>query len=368
MKIIITKQQYKKLVYALLDTIVGGELTVQKLNNHVYKCVYDSEGENIMNIFYKKGTGRNKGCKNDLTLENDFLIELQKYVPYFKHKMFSEALVDYVYEKTGIKCDCVDYSTDYRVDDNNGEEYGYFTSRFAYNVKNKKKVRFDESVDGRQSLDEIIYDFLEEEYYPDYDWGPELFDFYREDVKKYGDISFYINDNPEYTYYDDGTLEILRNISERLDSWFNNSWKPVFKKWFEEHSGLEVKRIVTMDGVTTLNESTNIDKNKKLINGIVGFDFSNRITQITSSYDVPMNFDECFGSESLRRWLNFWGPMYLFELDGIKYVYQDRGEYEFFMDEGCIEYVDNEIPEEIGISIMGLRFSDIINMYFEEEE
>jgi hypothetical protein len=60
--------------------------------------------------------------------------------------------------------------------------------------------------------------------------------------------------------------------------------------------------------------------------------------------------------------------MYLFELDGIKYVYQDRGEYEFFMDEGCIEYVDNEIPEEIGISIMGLRFSDIINMYFEEEE
>jgi len=365
MKIIITKQQYKKLVYDLLDTIVGGELTVQKLNNHDYKCVYDSEGENIMNIFYKKGTGRNKGCKNDLALDNDFIIELQKYVPYFKNKIFSEALVDYVYEKTGIKCDCVDYSTDYRLYDNQ-DGGGYFKSRFAYNVEKKKKVRFNESVDGRQSLDEIIYDFLEDDYYPDYNWGPELFDFYKKDVEEYGSATFYINDDESYTYYEGGVLEIMPFVSEKLDEWFNDSWMPVFKSWFEEHSGLKVKKIVTMDGVVKLNES--IDKNKKLINGIVGFDFSNRITQITSSYDVPMEFDECFGSESLRRWLNFWGPMYLFELDGIKYVYQDRGEYEFFMDEGCIEYVENEIPEEIGISIMGLRFSDIIDMYFEEEE
>jgi len=367
MKIIITKQQYKKLVYALLDTIVGGELTVQKLNNHAYKCVYDSEGENIMNIFYKKGTGRNKGCKNDLALDNEFLIELQKYVPYFKHKMFSMALVDYVYEKTGIRCDCVDYSIDYRVDDNNGKEFGYFNSRFAYNVKKKKKVRFDESVDGRQSLDEIIYDFLKDDFYPDYDWGPELFDFYKNDVEEYGSATFYINDSEGYVYYDGGTLEIMPWVCEKLNEYFNDSWYSVFKGWFEENSGLVVSRIIdsTNNGVL-LSEST--DKNKKLLNGIIGFDFSNRITQITSSYDVPMVFDECFGSESLRRWLNFWGPMYLFELDGIKYVYQDRGDYEFFMDEGCREYVDNEIPEEIGISILGLRFSDIINMYFEEEE
>ena len=156
-------------------------------------------------------------------------------------------------------------------------------------------------------------------------------------------------------------------VCEKLNEYFNDSWYSVFKGWFEENSGLKVKRMVdSNDNTVMLSES--IDKNKKLINGIVGFDFSNRITQITSSYDVPMNLIFCFGSESLRRWLNFWGPMYLFELDGIKYVYQDRGEYEFFMDEGCIEYVDNEIPEEIGISIMGLRFSDIINMYFEEEE
>jgi len=366
MKIIITKQQYKKLVYDLLDTIVGGELTVQKLNSHVYKCVYDSEGENIMNIFYKKGTGRNKGCKNDLGLDNNFLIELQKYVPYFKNKIFSEALVDYVYEKTGVKCDCVDYGTDYQLYDNL-DGGGYFKSRFAYNVKNKKKVRIGESVDGRQSLDEIIYDFLKDDFYPDYDWGPELFDFYKNDVEEYGSATFYINDSEGYVYYDGGTLEIMPWVCEKLNEYFNDSWYSVFKGWFEENSGLVVSRIIdsTNNGVL-LSEST--DKNKKLINGIVGFDFSNRITQITSSYDVPMVFDECFDSGWIKRWLNFWGPMYLFEFDGVKYVYQDRGEYEFFMDEHCIEYVENEIPEEIGIAILGLRFSDIINMYFEEEE
>jgi hypothetical protein len=252
------------------------------------------------------------------------------------------------------------------VDDNNGEEYGYFNSRFAYNVKKKKKIRFDESVDDRQSLDEIIYNFLEDDYYPDYNWGPELFDFYRKEVKKHGIIDFYINDSEGYSYYSDGTLDIMPWVCKRLNEWFNDSWMPVFKSWFEEHSGLKVKKIVTMDGVIKLSEST--DKNKKLINGIIGFDFSNRITQITSSYDVPMAFDECVGWESVRRWLNYFGPMYKFEFDGTEYLYQDRGDFEVFIDDGCYEYVDNEIPEKLGISIMGLRFSDIINMYFQEEE
>ena len=366
MKIIITKQQYKKLVYSLLDTIVGGELTVQKRSGHNYTSVYDSEGENIMNIFSKKGSGRNKGCKSDLGLDNDFLIELQKYVPYFKNKIFSEVLVDYVYEKTGIKCDCVDYSTDYKVVDNNGTEFGYFDSRFAYNVKKKKKIRFDESVENRQSLDEIIYNFLEDEYYPDYNWGPELFDFYKNDVKNHGSVSFYINDDEGYTYYDDGTLEIMPFVSERLDEWFNDSWLHIFTKWFEEHSGLKVKRVVTMDGVVKLNES--MDKNKKLLKDIVGFDFSDRIQQITSTYDVPMEFDEGIGPSTIKMYLNHWGPMYLFKLDDMKYLYQDRGSFEMFIDEEGFDYVDNEIPEKLGIAVLGLRFSDIIDIYFKEEE
>ena len=555
MKIIITKQQYKKLVYNLLDTVTGGELVVSENRRETigYVNVFNSYGDVVMNIFDMKGYGRSKGCKKDLALDSDFVIELDNYVPYFKHKIFSKVLVDYVYDKTGVKCDCVDYPKDYKKEDPN-LDHGYFDSRFVYNVKKKKRI--GESSNERKSLDEIIYNFLEDDYYPDYNWGPELFDFYKEDVEEYGSHTFYINDDESYTYYKDGVLEIMPSVSEKLDEWFNDSWMPVFKKWFEEHSGLKVKKIVTMDGVVKLNESMDkkqnvfsdqssnnsifmfnqtgtkgyyqaipfssfpdefynyvsslgkdsesevmdylinrtyieasgeynrvhfregihpklqgiglgytiykdfinflgygsssenatreskrvwekllessdfygvygdgdnvliasknwkgdvaslfksfiskkcqgrvikisnsllsdypefnsyfknsinesINKNKKLLNGIIGFDFTGIIKQIKSTYDVPMSFDDCLGGDSIKRYLNFWGPMYLFELDGIKYVYQDRGEYKFFMDEGCIEYVDNEISEKLGIDILGLRFSDIIDMYFNEEE
>jgi len=364
MNIIITKKQYKLLVYDLLDTVTGGELTLvmDDSNTLSYHRIFDSYGEEIMSIFYKKGSGRNPGCKNDLGLDYVFVEELQKYVPHFRRKIFSEVMVDYVFEKTGIKCDCIDYTYTVPAE---GKEFDDDV-RFMYNVKKKRRIIFKESVDDRQSLDKIIYDFLEEEYYPDYNWGPELFDFYREDVEKYGSVNFYINDNEEYTYYDDGTLEIMPWVCERLDSWFNNTWYSVFKYWFEENSGLKVSRIVdSTDNNVLLGEST--DKNKKLINDVIGFDFSNKITQVTSSYDIPMEFDECFNYQSVRLWLNAWGPMYLFSLKGSKILYQDRWDYEWFFYDDCMEYVDNEIPEKLGIAILGLRFSDIIDMYFEEE-
>ena len=366
MKIIITKQQYKKLVYNLLDTVTGGKLIVSEDRKETigYANVFNSYGDVVMNIFDMKGYGRSKGCKKDLALDSDFVIELENYVPYFKHKIFSKVLVDYVYNKTGVKCDCVDYPKDYKKEDPN-LDHGYFDSRFVYNVKKKKRI--GESSNERKSLDEIIYNFLEDDYYPDYNWGPELFDFYKNDVEEYGSHTFYINDDESYTYYKDGVLEIMPSVSEKLDEWFNDSWMPVFKKWFEEHSGLKVKKIVTMDGVVKLNES--INKNKKLLNGIIGFDFTDRIKQITSTYDVPMSFDDGVGnSTSINRWLNYWGPMYLVNINGKNYLYQDRGDFEMFIDEEGYDYVDNEIPEKLGIDILGLRFSDIIDMYFNEEE
>ena len=108
------------------------------------------------------------------------------------------------------------------------------------------------------------------------------------------------------------------------------------------------------------------ERTKRFLKNKLNIDFGNSIKQITSSYDVPFQFDECYGS-SINRYLNMWGPMYLFKLDGVKYIYQDRGEFEFFMDEGCRDYVDNEIPEKLGIDEMGFKFSDIVDMYFEED-
>ena len=121
-----------------------------------------------------------------------------------------------------------------------------------------------------------------------------------------------------------------------------------------------VKRVISENNSMT-------EKNKRFLKKKLGIDFTNGIQQVTSTYDVPMEFDNGIGPDSIRRYLNNFGPMYLFELDGIKYLYQDRG-FEFFIDENGFDYVDGEIPEMLGIGEMGLRFSDIIDLYFNEED
>jgi hypothetical protein len=44
------------------------------------------------------------------------------------------------------------------------------------------------------------------------------------------------------------------------------------------------------------------------------------------------------------------------------------GVHEKFIDEKGNVFIENEIPERLGIDIMGLRFSDIIDLYFSEED
>ena len=116
---------------------------------------------------------------------------------------------------------------------------------------------------------------------------------------------------------------------------------------------------------TTLNE--NVDKNKKFLIDYLGEDFTNGIEQITSQYDIPYELKSRLDYPTLRRMMNFWGPMYLVNINGKKYLYQDRDDYEWFMDNEGGSYVDGEILEEIGIGVMGLKFSHIIDIFFNED-
>jgi hypothetical protein len=111
----------------------------------------------------------------------------------------------------------------------------------------------------------------------------------------------------------------------------------------------------------------NLEKNKKFLTNVMGMDFTGKIKQVTSTYDVPMEFDNNISPSVIKSHLNSDGPMYLFELDDKKFLYQDKGHVDFFIDQNGYYYND-EIARALGIDIMGLRFSDIIDMYFNEEE
>ena len=121
-----------------------------------------------------------------------------------------------------------------------------------------------------------------------------------------------------------------------------------------------VKRVISENNSMT-------EKNKRFLKKKLGIDFTNGIQQVTSTYDVPMEFDNNISPVAINYYLNKFGPMYLFELDGTKYLYQDRRDFEYFIDQEGFEYMDNEIPEKLGIAEMGFTFSDILDMYFEEE-
>lgn len=122
----------------------------------------------------------------------------------------------------------------------------------------------------------VIFNYLTHYVHPDYNWGPELHDFYQEDVKKYGMYDFLINDDIAYTYHgyqsnpfndeleEIGVLFIESWLANKLTTLFGNFWQPVFKDWFEENSGLEVQKMSNINESDIIKEDTLIDKIKKL--------------------------------------------------------------------------------------------------------
>lgn len=111
-------------------------------------------------------------------------------------------------------------------------------------------------------LERAIISYLDENFYPDYGWDDE--EYYRGELEINNEIDFYINDMDSYIYYGcnsgkkndknfepTGKLEyykcpllsIYPAVSQQLNSYFGDMWKPIFKKWFEENTGLTVNQI-----------------------------------------------------------------------------------------------------------------------------
>lgn len=150
MKILITKQQYKDLVFKLLHTLLG-ELRIvtskekKKLGLDTdFHDIYDKNDDEVMNIWIK-GVAKNKSCKNDLTILQNVTEKMEGFIPYYKHKLFAKVLSDYVYKYTDIKCDCVQYEYGFKHKigmDGNDEEYDYTDSKTRiYNLKKKKRIK-----------------------------------------------------------------------------------------------------------------------------------------------------------------------------------------------------------------------------------
>ena len=254
MKVVITKKQYKEAAYKFLKTFLGKLRYEESVNSiSVYGKNDSLEDNSPMTIW--TGPQRNSGCKKDLTLYYDFSHQLDLFFPLTRKKIFSDVLVKYVYDNTGIKCDCVDYSHNFDLSGENSRQY-------RFNVKKRKKINEN---------------FL--------------------------------------------TEANLKNL---------------------------------------------------LVNKL-GVDLTGKIHMVTNSYELPFEFNErIITPQTLRLYLNKYGPMYVIEIGSQMFLYQHQQLLnevrKLIVDTNDKSYSEDQILNKLGIPPMGLTLNDIVDTFVEEGE
>ena len=111
-----------------------------------------------------------------------------------------------------------------------------------------------------------------------------------------------------------------------------------------------------------LNE--NVDRKRLVFTNLLGFDLTDKIKRIYSRNEIPSKFriapwnlDEMYGL-----------PKYVIDINGKEYFYVDMGKYEWFVDEDGTNLTGDEVPKKLGVSDLGLKFSDIIDIFYDEKE
>lgn len=104
-----------------------------------------------------------------------------------------------------------------------------------------------EFIISESKINDAIRTYLDINVIPDYGWGDKTF--YKEEIGKYKIHDFIVNDNVAYTYYGnelkwipENSIEFQKSFYERLNQLFGKFWIPVFKEWFEENTGLGIKK------------------------------------------------------------------------------------------------------------------------------
>jgi len=146
MKVIITKSQYQKIIYDLLDTLYGPKLSYERKKDIIYIYSNDNDpsedesiGEGDATFRVYTGSGKGKGCKKDMYVTSETGEEIEDFIPRAatRKKLFAKTVISYVNEKTGLDIDCIEFWYHTTGLDNNPDH----EDRYNFNVKKNKKIR-----------------------------------------------------------------------------------------------------------------------------------------------------------------------------------------------------------------------------------
>jgi len=109
MKYKITKEQYSKLVYKLIDAFFK-DVKFNKDKRGGY-LTYDItvDGEDVAYIHTKKSPHIAKGCEYELVIYDDTTLKITNFVPIFRKKIFSKILIKYFSDIIGEDINCIDF-------------------------------------------------------------------------------------------------------------------------------------------------------------------------------------------------------------------------------------------------------------------
>ena len=118
-------------------------------------------------------------------------------------------------------------------------------------------------------------------------------------------------------------------------------------------------------------------KNKRFLINLMGEDLTGKIKEIKDGSDIPRSFHKYLDLNGVKRQMDMVGPMYVVKIGGNYYLYQDQSNFyqshndasfgEMFMDEDGKRDYSGKILTELGLDELGLRFSDIIDIFYNEE-
>jgi hypothetical protein len=133
MNVKLTKEQYRRVIFKLLDELYGPELSYNKGTDVV--SIFSNDGEEVFRVYLKGGRAR--GCKKDLFVLGDTTDEIGYFIPKseFRKKLFARTIVSYVNEKTDLNIDCVEF---WFPTTTRGIEH---EKKYNFNVKKNKKPK-----------------------------------------------------------------------------------------------------------------------------------------------------------------------------------------------------------------------------------
>jgi hypothetical protein len=135
MKVIVTKSQFQKIVFNLLDALYGPNIRATYNRYIEIYEIFANDGEEIFRVYTKQG--RAKGCKLDMFVPHDTSQSINAYIPQaiLKKKLFSKTLLLYINEKTGLNIDCIEF---WYPTSTEGTEH---ETKYNFSIKKNKKIK-----------------------------------------------------------------------------------------------------------------------------------------------------------------------------------------------------------------------------------